>query len=335
MHDSGSREGHLTAIRQVISFVNAQSDNPFVLKGGTALSLCYGLDRFSEGIDFDASGASHAYGRFREAVHRFCKAEGYTYRIAKDTATMQRAYIDYGNASCPLKVEASYRRLEIPDSYVCIKGGIKVYTLDELARLKAVAYSGQDKIRDLYDVAFICTHHYDELDVSARDALRAALEYKDLERFDYIVRTQRDGLIDPDALETMFLESFDKLGLLSPRADNEPTPEDSSPEVSRGAVALEEEAHDAGRASEKLLCRRAGEHEFDDERQLRNALEHPSESQAKCRRDGKAPGLIPGGLPVSSAFAQDLSVDGHRFVRCLRRYRRQIHLAPCWQARRP
>jgi len=26
---------------------------PMVLKGGTALKLCYGLDRFSEDLDFD------------------------------------------------------------------------------------------------------------------------------------------------------------------------------------------------------------------------------------------------------------------------------------------
>ena len=242
----------MDTIRQVLSFINAQKGNPFVLKGGTALSLCYGLDRFSEDIDFDVPGKSLAYDRFKDSVHRFCVAEGYTYRIAKDTATTQRAYINYGDTSRPLKVEASYRRMEIPGGYVCKIDGIQVYTLDELARLKAAAYSGRDKIRDLYDVAFICTHHFDKLSASAQDALRSALEYKDLEHFDYIVRTQRDELIDPDALETMFLESFDKLGLLSPLADSAPAPKNSSLEAEKDAVTLKKEALDARRASDAL-----------------------------------------------------------------------------------
>ncbi len=30
-------------------------NKPMVLKGGTALKLCYGLDRFSEDLDFDSA----------------------------------------------------------------------------------------------------------------------------------------------------------------------------------------------------------------------------------------------------------------------------------------
>lgn len=252
MYDSNSRRAHLNAIRQVLSFINSQNGNPFVLKGGTALSLCYGLDRFSEDIDFDVPGKSLAYDRFKDSIQRFCTTEGYTFRIAKDTATTQRAYINYGDTSRPLKVEASYRRMEIPTTHVRVIDGIQVYTLDELARLKAAAYSGRDKIRDLYDVAFICTHYYDQLTPSAQDALRSALEYKDLEHFDYIVRTQKDELIDTDALETMFLESFDKLGLLGPLADSEPAPKGPSLETKRDAVSLKGEALDARRASKEL-----------------------------------------------------------------------------------
>jgi predicted nucleotidyltransferase component of viral defense system len=35
---------------------------PMVLKGGTALLLCYGLDRFSEDLDFDAPKNSTSQG---------------------------------------------------------------------------------------------------------------------------------------------------------------------------------------------------------------------------------------------------------------------------------
>ena len=73
---------------------------------------------------------------------------------------------------------------------------------------------------NLYDVTFLCTHYLDELSESARDALSSALEYKDLNQFDYIVQTQKDDLIDPDVLEDMFLQSFSALGLLDPSPDD-------------------------------------------------------------------------------------------------------------------
>jgi predicted nucleotidyltransferase component of viral defense system len=36
------------------SILKGIDDTPLVLKGGTALLLAYGLDRFSEDLDFDA-----------------------------------------------------------------------------------------------------------------------------------------------------------------------------------------------------------------------------------------------------------------------------------------
>ena len=82
--------------------------------------------------------------------------------------------------------------------------------------MKASAYSGRDKIRDLYDITFLCTHYWDSLSPAAKDSIRRALEYKDMEQFDYLVETQQDSLIDIGVLEQMFLESFDRLGLLRP-----------------------------------------------------------------------------------------------------------------------
>lgn len=248
-----SMANHLEVIKQILFSLNSQSDNPFVLKGGTALSICYSLNRFSEDIDLDAPREIVPRDRFKDEIQRFCTDMGYSYRISKDTLTTQRAYINYGNPSRPLKVEVSYRRNEIPRRLICIRDGIQVYTLDEMARLKAAAYNGRDKIRDLYDVAYICTHYYDELSESARDALRTALEYKDLEQFDYIIRSQKDELIDPDRLETMFLEAFDKLGLLSPKAEisEEPLFVNNVP-LDEQKVSLETEARSC-RASSKAL----------------------------------------------------------------------------------
>ncbi len=41
-------------IEVMSSIVKAVSDTTLILKGGTALLLIYGLDRFSEDLDFDS-----------------------------------------------------------------------------------------------------------------------------------------------------------------------------------------------------------------------------------------------------------------------------------------
>lgn len=87
--------------------------------------------------------------------------------------------------------------------------------------MKTNAYSGRDKIRDLYDVSFICNNYYDELSEQARSMLRNAIEYKGVEQFDYIVQEQHDTLIDEDKLAEDFLNMYEKLGLLYDNEEKE------------------------------------------------------------------------------------------------------------------
>ena len=72
----------------------------------------------------------------------------------------------------------------------------------------------RDKIRDLFDMSFIAERYYDQLTLDAKDMLMMALEYKDMEQFDYLLRTQIDPLIDTALLEDRFLATLDKTGLL-------------------------------------------------------------------------------------------------------------------------
>lgn len=227
MNNEG-RNRHLQVIKEFLGFINSDDNNPFILKGGTALSLCYGLNRFSEDIDLDAR--SEKEKSFFKKIDSFCSHSEFSYRIGKDTSTVQRAFINYGSSGNPLKIEVSYRRMYIPDGITVKKNDIQVYSINELTRLKSAAYLGRDKIRDMYDVSYICTHYYNELDQSAKDALHAAFEMKELDQFDYIVQTQEDPLIDTNVLEDMFLESFEVLGLLSPE-ENEIDNEDDDSDV--------------------------------------------------------------------------------------------------------
>ena len=75
------------------------------------------------------------------------------------TATVKRYMINFGNSGKPLKVEVSYRKKSIsPDEVVTI-GGIAVYNIGSLCVMKASAYAGRDKIRDLSLIPVLFSFH--------------------------------------------------------------------------------------------------------------------------------------------------------------------------------
>ncbi|MCL2202615.1 MAG: nucleotidyl transferase AbiEii/AbiGii toxin family protein [Defluviitaleaceae bacterium] len=166
------RKQHGKIIASFMEYLNALPAH-FVLKGGTALYLCYNLDRFSEDIDLDGREKG-----LLTAVNDFCDKNGYAYRIAKDTHMVERCFIHYGRNKHPLKIEASYRRVKIPAHEVETINGIRVYGIEPLCVMKTTAYAGRDKIRDLYDIAFICNNYYDRLSPPTVALLRNAVEHK-------------------------------------------------------------------------------------------------------------------------------------------------------------
>ena len=68
--EQSKRELHKTVITNFLAFLNKSSDQ-FVLKGGTSLMMCYGLNRFSEDIDLDAN---HKF-QFFKIVEQFCQRQ--------------------------------------------------------------------------------------------------------------------------------------------------------------------------------------------------------------------------------------------------------------------
>ena len=184
--------------------------NDFILKGGTALKQCYALDRFSEYIDLDVKKNKDII----PFIDKFSKDFDYSYRIAKNTDTVKRCFINYGTNEHPLKIEVSYRYNIIKDKDINNFNGITVYNIDRIAQMKANAYSNRDKIRDLYDLTFICNNYFDKLSDSTINNISDAIICKGLEQFDYLTETQKDPLINEDKLATDFLKMYDKLGLL-------------------------------------------------------------------------------------------------------------------------
>lgn len=203
---------HKRIIFDFASYLNSISDK-FVLKGGTSLMLCYGLTRFSEDIDLD--GVSNRVDFFK-CVDRFVetfrnKYPGISYRKAKDTDTCKRAFIHFGQKK-PLKVEVSYR--DIVNAQDCVRiNGIRVYDIDTLMIKKTFAFSHRDKIRDLYDITFIYKHYKSLLCYKTLQMLRDVVSHEGLDKFDFIMKYQRDDLIDNNELTEAFLNMYYALGL--------------------------------------------------------------------------------------------------------------------------
>lgn len=202
---------HKQIITDFLLFLNSKT-NRFVLKGGTSLMMCYNLTRFSEDIDLDSTDT-----QFFKYIDLFVRAasqryQGITYRKAKDTATVKRAFIHYGGSK-PLKIEVSYRKKSINSSEFCIINGITVYTITNIMLMKISAFQGRDKIRDLFDVVFIYLNYKNYLTSEILCLLRNAVEYKGLEQFDYLIKGQSDPLIDNDTLADGFLTMYYDLGL--------------------------------------------------------------------------------------------------------------------------
>ena len=209
------RDKHFQVINKFLKYLNERT-NEYILKGGTSLLTCYNLDRFSEDIDLDAKGSRN----IKKIIDDFCKENNYTYRIAKDTDIVKRFMINYETIERPLKIEVSFRRKNIQDDEITNINGITVYNINEICLMKASAYSGRDKIRDLYDICFICNNFWDGLSEDVKKFIRVAVEYKGIEQFEFIIKDQKDELIDNNKLEEEFLKMYDKLGILAPSEDD-------------------------------------------------------------------------------------------------------------------
>lgn len=203
------RQKHVEVIKDFLTDLNKNSKD-FVLKGGTALMVCYGTGRFTEDIDLDGKSKN-----IENIIKSYCDKKGFTYRVAKDTNTTKRYMINYGIENKPLKIEVSYRRKNIDELEYEDKDNVTVYNINRMCMLKAAAYSQRDKIRDLYDLAYIVNNFYDELSESTLQTVQDALEYKGIEQFDYLVKNSDDDLANSEELFNNALLMYDKMGLIS------------------------------------------------------------------------------------------------------------------------
>ncbi|MEH6591276.1 MAG: nucleotidyl transferase AbiEii/AbiGii toxin family protein [Halioglobus sp.] len=133
---------------------------PMILKGGTALRLCYNLDRFSESLDFDCAKALNLDSTIKEIFAQLGKGKSQlrnpTVDITKDTKTVRRYRITYGDG-ISLKLETSLRGTP-DDKHLTELNGILTYKIDQLIKQKFGALNGRTAARDLHDVIYLYEH---------------------------------------------------------------------------------------------------------------------------------------------------------------------------------
>lgn len=163
----------------------------FILKGGTALNLYYGLNRYSEDIDLDAVTNNMDITK-KLSQHKDFK--NWNINVKKNTDMVFRIMIDYGATSnlgtYPLKIEISSRNKDlIRQNYLTYNthNGINVYNIKELINMKLTAFNGRDKVRDFFDIAFLLDKYSDKFNNDNLINIRERIYYYGIDELDLLL----------------------------------------------------------------------------------------------------------------------------------------------------
>jgi predicted nucleotidyltransferase component of viral defense system len=156
--------------QEIILFIlYSESGKELVFKGGTALSKCYGLDRFSEDLDFTASTKKDYEKMITEGLKRFLIP--FEYAKKENDNSINIVYKIQGplytgqlNTACRIQVEISRReQIMTPPKKVTLGLHIReipqfeAVTMDkeEILAEKTRALITRNKARDLYDIFYL------------------------------------------------------------------------------------------------------------------------------------------------------------------------------------
>lgn len=180
-------------------------DLPMVLKGGTALLLCYGLDRFSEDLDFDAPKKFSVSSRIERVLSRF--TQDFDIKTVKDTETVQRLKVHYRKETVDrlLKIETSFRQSPPPEAIIVLDG-IQTYRVSSLIDQKLAALIGRTKARDLYDVAFLARTYWADFSPQAKLTLQSLLADANALESRFRLAFEDDTILNADQLDGLVLQ---------------------------------------------------------------------------------------------------------------------------------
>lgn len=156
--------------QEIILFILYQeSGNELIFKGGTALSKCYGLNRFSEDLDFTATTIKDYEKIITMGLKRFLIPFEYTKKETDESISITYKlqgplYAGQKNTACRIQIEISKRESiimntekitlglhirEIPQ-FDCI-----AMSKEEILAEKTRALITRNKARDLYDIYYL------------------------------------------------------------------------------------------------------------------------------------------------------------------------------------
>lgn len=189
--------------RQLIEvIVRGLANRPLVLKGGTSLMLAYGMDRYSEDIDYD-SNTRIVLAKDVDTIMRDKTRMEYAIKIKKDTDTTSRIFVHYSTE----KVEEATLKIEVKNNRVLqteeIRNdpGFYVYSINHICQNKIDATQNRIKPRDLYDLGYVSKHFKTRLNAKNLDNLKIISEDKTLHRL-YKAQWSKDKYVREKPFDT-------------------------------------------------------------------------------------------------------------------------------------
>ncbi|WP_208350157.1 nucleotidyl transferase AbiEii/AbiGii toxin family protein [Helicobacter pylori] len=172
------------------AIVKNLADTPMVLKGGTALYLGYGLNRFSEDLDFDCYKKINLLGRVKSTIPNGIILNDI--HIKKDTDSVGRYMVRYATKDNKeeqtLKLEISYR--DAPkESEVNVIEGMRIAKIERIIDNKT-------KARDLFDLHFLAKHYEEHFNLDLASRLKDFSKDHDKLVSDYLVDVKLDALLN-------------------------------------------------------------------------------------------------------------------------------------------
>ncbi len=179
-----------------------QNNMPMVLKGGTALKLCYGLNRFSEDLDFDSDKPLNLETTINLVFTHLGKSKAHLRNPEitrkKDTATVRRYRIIYGDGK-NLKLETSFRQVPADEELTEING-ILTYKINLLIDQKMKALTGRTAARDLHDVIYLYEHYSSEFGEESRLGLKDLYDNQSAILSEYNPAYEEDNILSTEDL---------------------------------------------------------------------------------------------------------------------------------------
>lgn len=184
---------------------------PMVLKGGTALKLCYGLNRFSEDLYFDSDKPLNLETTIKQVFTQLGKSRAHLRNPQitrkKDTETVRRYRIVYGDDK-HLNLETSFRGTPADEELTEING-ILTYKISVLIDQKIKALSGRTAARDLHDVIYLYEHYPNEFSEEAMLEIKDLYENQGAIISEYGPAFEEDNVLSTEDLLSAYMKFID------------------------------------------------------------------------------------------------------------------------------